>query len=755
MGDEGTVPASGSGEMPDAPDVEASGSVPGSVSPPEVEPAPHVHKRPRAPTFSKERLKAIALSRGGANAVLIAGWEEIDNDGDDFMTKETFQAVTTHLNIQWDVESAWAQAKRMDEDRAKRERATAENVGLRRVHQGDDQIHFTSYTSVFNVIMGAERRNHRLVVKLGFEKLVNERSDDGHGLNKHQIGELVASCKRKLLLLRPAFDIETDWKLMRKRSTRRQKVKKVRARRASIISRSMTGLAKGNPKHLYEITDDNGNNGDSGPAEEGSSVETTQALAPVEELVDWDAFEDWWKLRMGLTETNVPVIPEFFSYKLKELRPRKILPNKKNQLWWELKRRIELLVRMRKDWGHLQATYGHTESTFGTVPIIGWVIDPDSTFSMRWDALQVIFLIYVTIFVPLRACFQFDVDIFSVMWFIDTAVDLYFIIDLVLNCFTAFDNFGIRETRHKQIIQHYMRTWFLFDLVACLPVQYIAMAVEQNSESSRDLSIIKALRLVRLSKMLRLTRIKRMLAKYENLMFVQQYQGVAVLGFAIFFASHFLACLWYLIGTHGQDKSYNEFKEANGFELVESNYIDGWVAVEWGNVSVHPDTLADIPIQARYTSSMYYVFNALENGSTDAERTFGILSFFVVVMIDGAVAGVLSAMMISMGGADREITYVHAHSLPTPSTAPAAFAHSIVLSNSKCIVAYVVGMGLACRDKLKQAKGWMKEQHIPHDEAVVAMQYLQQSFKSKAVHGRDGKNLQCPGIAALSVCLFA
>ncbi len=45
-----------------------------------------------------------------------------------------------------------------------------------------------------------------------------------------------------------------------------------------------------------------------------------------------------------------------------------------------------------------------------------------------------------------------------------------------------------------------------------------------------------------------------------------------------------------------------------------------------------------------------------------------------------------------------------------------------------------------CRDKLKHAKGWMKDQRIPHEEALVAMQYLQQSFKSKAVYGSDGEH---------------
>ena len=56
-----------------------------------------------------------------------------------------------------------------------------------------------------------------------------------------------------------------------------------------------------------------------------------------------------------------------------------------------------------------------------------------------------------------------------------------------------------------------------------------------------------------------------------------------------------------------------------------------------------------------------------------------------------------------------------------------------------CTLEISTSRARACRDKLKQAKGWMKEQHIPHDQALVALQYLQQSFKSKAVHGKDGK----------------
>ena len=82
----------------------------------------------------------------------------------------------------------------------------------------------------------------------------------------------------------------------------------------------------------------------------------------------------------------------------------------------------------------------------------------------------------------MRACFQYDTQLFSAMWVVDTIVDVYFIVDLFLNCITAYDDFGIRVTLHSEIIKHYLRTWFIFDLVACVPVQYIAMMIESSSD---------------------------------------------------------------------------------------------------------------------------------------------------------------------------------------------------------------------------------------------------------------------------------
>jgi len=41
-------------------------------------------------SFSMRRIRSDVLARGGANAALINAWQEVDTDGDDFLTYSVF-----------------------------------------------------------------------------------------------------------------------------------------------------------------------------------------------------------------------------------------------------------------------------------------------------------------------------------------------------------------------------------------------------------------------------------------------------------------------------------------------------------------------------------------------------------------------------------------------------------------------------------------------------------------------------------------
>ena len=136
--------------------------------------------------------------------------------------------------------------------------------------------------------------------------------------------------------------------------------------------------------------------------------------------------------------------------------------------------------------------------------------------------MQVALLLYVAVTVPLRAGFNLDVPLWSVGFFVDMAIDVYFVTDICLNFRTAFyDQHGVCEDRGSYIACNYLRGWFLIDFVSTLPLPYLAYLAPDDpggvagsagsmigaeDSGSANMRALKALRLVRLSKMLRLVR---------------------------------------------------------------------------------------------------------------------------------------------------------------------------------------------------------------------------------------------------------
>ena len=201
------------------------------------------------------------------------------------------------------------------------------------------------------------------------------------------------------------------------------------------------------------------------------------------------------------------------------------------------------------------------------MPLPPLIRDPDSFQAAIWDLLQVGMLVYISVALPLRACFNIDVAIGSIAFFIEICIDLAFIIDLVLNFRTAFiDDRGILEERPRKIAQHYLKGWFLPDLVSCFPFEYIGVLFGNRGA--------KTLRLIRLGEMLRLTRLKRVIGNHVGGRYglVSELATFGILFGLIFFLAHLLACLWYVVGMD----------LARGSLVGGTSYSStGWVQLEY------------------------------------------------------------------------------------------------------------------------------------------------------------------------------
>jgi hypothetical protein len=80
--------------------------------------------------------------------------------------------------------------------------------------------------------------------------------------------------------------------------------------------------------------------------------------------------------------------------------------------WETLRQKLRALVRMQNQWGNLWDIYEtRHESVFEEAQLPPWTRDPDSGSSAVWDLSSVVLLLYVTVTVPLRACFGSEVEV--------------------------------------------------------------------------------------------------------------------------------------------------------------------------------------------------------------------------------------------------------------------------------------------------------------------------------------------------------
>ena len=182
------------------------------------------------------------------------------------------------------------------------------------------------------------------------------------------------------------------------------------------------------------------------------------------------------------------------------------------------------------------------------------VVRLDSRFSARWDAAQFFALLYVAVLVPVRTGFLIDLEPGSFSWFVELAVDVYFVADIFVNFRRSYvDGDGVYEMRPKQIARNYLQGWFSIDLVSCLPISYILLVLDADAdEASPDLSannnILKVLRLLRLAKLLRLAMLKRVIKRHEDevegLMGICKLIGCVVV---VVYTCHLFGCFWYLV----------------------------------------------------------------------------------------------------------------------------------------------------------------------------------------------------------------
>ncbi|TDH15570.1 hypothetical protein EPR50_G00010270 [Perca flavescens] len=161
-------------------------------------------------------------------------------------------------------------------------------------------------------------------------------------------------------------------------------------------------------------------------------------------------------------------------------------------------------------------------------------------FKTTWDWVILILTFYTAIMVPYNVSFKTKQN--NVAWLVvDSIVDVIFLVDIVLNFHTTFVGPGGEVISDPKLIRmNYVKTWFVIDLLSCLPYDVIN-AFENVDEGIS--SLFSSLKVVRL---LRLGRVARKLDHY-----IEYGAAVLLLLVCVFgLAAHWLACIWFSIGDY-------------------------------------------------------------------------------------------------------------------------------------------------------------------------------------------------------------
>ncbi|XP_077076952.1 potassium voltage-gated channel subfamily H member 5a isoform X2 [Siphateles boraxobius] len=264
------------------------------------------------------------------------------------------------------------------------------------------------------------------------------------------------------------------------------------------------------------------------------------------------------------------------------------------------------------------------------------------TFKTTWDWVILILTFYTAIMVPYNVSFKTKQN--NLVWLVlDSVVDVIFLVDIVLNFHTTFVGPGGEVISDPKLIRmNYLKTWFVIDLLSCLPYDIIN-AFENVDEGLS--SLFSSLKVVRL---LRLGRVARKLDHY-----LEYGAAVLVLLVCVFgLVAHWLACIWYSIGDYEViDEATNSLKTdswlyqlANSIGMPYRYNASG--SGQWeGGPNKH--TL--------YISSLYFTMTSLTTigfgniaPTTDGEKIFSVAMMMVGSLLYATIFGNVTTIFQQM-----------------------------------------------------------------------------------------------------------
>ncbi|XP_076647431.1 potassium voltage-gated channel protein ether a go-go isoform X3 [Halictus rubicundus] len=270
-------------------------------------------------------------------------------------------------------------------------------------------------------------------------------------------------------------------------------------------------------------------------------------------------------------------------------------------------------------------------------------------FKAIWDWIILCLTFYTAIMVPYNVAFKNKTSEDVSLLVVDSIVDVIFFIDIVLNFHTTFVGPGGEVVSDPKVIRmNYLKSWFVIDLLSCLP--YDVFNAFDHDEDGIG-SLFSALKVVRL---LRLGRVVRKLDRYLE-------YGAAMLILLLCFymlVAHWLACVWYVTLRYSIGRSDADNGVQYSWLWKLANVTQSPYSYLWTNTSTAPELVAGPSRRTMYVTALYFTMTCMTSvgfgnvaAETDNEKIFTICMMIIAALLYATIFGHVTTIIQQMTSA--------------------------------------------------------------------------------------------------------
>ena len=157
-----------------------------------------------------------------------------------------------------------------------------------------------------------------------------------------------------------------------------------------------------------------------------------------------------------------------------------------------------------------------------------------------WDHIISIIIFYFSLYTPYNIAFQ---D-YTKINLLEIIADIFLIIDIILNFFTAYYNsLGILIMKKRYITKHYLQGFFLIDFISVLPIFNLFF---YNESFNNYIMIFKTIRIIQMKKkIINIHDLAYFI--FHKLSIDKKFVHLILLITVFIIFNHFFACLWFFL----------------------------------------------------------------------------------------------------------------------------------------------------------------------------------------------------------------